>query len=263
MRVYRSKAKNIAYFGYRLISQVFDPIVFLKGLWGYVWYFVDLIKFKMLSPKTKIKLFDLYPQLHDKTSMTRFDAHYFYQQLWLFENVLKNKPKEHVDVGSTYQMSGYLSKIVPTTFIDIRPINAKLENLKVLDASILNLPYEDNSLESVSCLHVIEHIGLGRYGDKVDPNGWKRACKELQRVLAKGGRLYISVPIGKPRVCFNAHRVFSPGDIVNIFDRLELREFGVVDDEGKYSGSVLYGDYKKANYSLGMFCFVENSMLRR
>ena len=255
MKVYRSKAKNVAYFGYRLINQVFDPIVFLKGLWGYIWYFVDLIKFKMLSPKTRIKLFDLYPQLHDKTSMTGFDAHYFYQQVWLFENVLKNKPKEHIDVGSTYQMSGYLSKIVPTTFIDIRPINAKLENLKVLDASILNLPYEDNSLESVSCLHVIEHIGLGRYGDKVDPNGWKKACEELQRVLAKDGKLYISVPIGKPKVCFNAHRVFSVKDILETFNELKLLEFSAVDDSGVFYRFSDPSLFRKANYSLGMFVF--------
>jgi len=257
MRVYRSKAKNIAYFGYRLISQVFDPIVFLKGLWGYVWYFVDLIKFKMLSPKTKIKLFDLYPQLHDKTSMTRFDAHYFYQQLWLFENVLKNKPKEHVDVGSTYQMSGYLSKIVPTTFIDIRPINAKLENLKVLDASILNLPYEDNSLESVSCLRVIEHIGLGRYGDKVDPNGWKKACKELQRVLAKDGKLYISVPIGKSKVCFNAHRVFHPTTMVEEFKGFELEEFCFIDDSGHLINNVVTKVAVNQYYACGLYVFVK------
>jgi len=255
MKVYKSKSKNIAYFGYRMVNQVFDPIIFLKGLWGYVWYFRDLIKFRILSPGTKVKLLDLYPQLHDKTSMTGFDAHYFYQQLRLFENVLKNKPKEHVDVGSTYQMSGYLSKIVPTTFIDIRPINAKLENLKVLDASILDLPYKDNSLESVSCLHVIEHIGLGRYGDKIDPNGWEKACKELQRVLAEGGRLYVSVPIGKSKVCFNAHRVFDVEDVLKAFNELKLLEFSAVDDNGSFMQSSDPQVFRKANYGLGMFVF--------
>jgi len=255
MKVYKSKSKNIAYFGYRMVNQVFDPIIFLKGLWGYVWYFRDLIKFRILSPGTKVKLLDLYPQLHDKTSMTGFDAHYFYQQLWLFENVLKNKPKEHVDVGSTYQMSGYLSKIVPTTFIDIRPINAKLKNLKILDASILDLPYKDNSLESVSCLHVIEHIGLGRYGDKIDPNGWEKACKELQRVLAEGGRLYVSVPIGKSKVCFNAHRVFDVEDVLKAFNELKLLEFSAVDDNGSFMQSSDPQVFRKANYGLGMFVF--------
>ena len=258
MKRFDSKSKNLAYLGYRIISPIFDPIKFYKGITGYVWYLRDLIKFKVKNPKIKIKFKDLNPQLHDKTSKTSLDAHYFYQQLWLFENVLKNKPKEHVDVGSTYQMSGYLSKIVPTTFIDIRPIDAKLENLKVLDASILKLPYPDNSLESISCLHVIEHIGLGRYGDKIDPDGWKKACKELQRVLAKGGRLYLSTPVGKPRICFNAHRIFSPKHIMDTFKHCKLDEFCVVDDSGSFKSCSKMADFVNANYSLGIFIFRKN-----
>lgn len=257
MKKFDSKSKNLAYLGYRIISPVFDPIRFYKGIIGYIWYLRDLVNFKVKNPKIKIKFIDLNPQLQDKTSRSDFDAHYFYQQLWLFENVLKNKPKEHVDIGSTYQMSGYLSKIVPTTFIDIRPIDVKLENLKVLNASILKLPYSDNSLESISCLHVIEHIGLGRYGDEIDPNGWKKACEELQRVLAKGGSLYLTTPIGKPRVCFNAHRVFSSDNIVANLKDLKLDNFDVIDDEGTKYSSANYLKYNSANYCLGMFVFTK------
>lgn len=258
MKKFDSKCKNLAYLGYRFVSPMFDPVKFFKGVVGYIWYLRDFIKFKAKDPKINIKFLDLYPQLHDKSSKTALDAHYFYQQLWLFENVLKNKPREHIDIGSTYQMSGYLSKIVPTTFIDIRPIDAKLENLKVLDASILDLPYADSSLESISCLHVIEHIGLGRYGDEIDPDGWKKACKELQRVLAKGGRLYLSTPIGKPRVCFNAHRVFLPDSIIDNLKNLVVEKFDVVDDAGNSNSLASYSDYAKSNYSLGMFVFTKN-----
>ena len=253
MKRFNSKTKNVLYLGYRIVSPVFDPVKFFKGITGYFWYLRDLIKFKIISPKTRIKLTDLYPMLHDKTAKTSLDAHYFYQQLWLFENVLKDKPAKHVDVGSTYQMSGYLSKIVPTTFIDIRPIDAKLEDLKVLDASILDLPYEDGSVESISCLHVIEHIGLGRYGDEIDPDGWKKACKELQRVLAKNGTLYVSVPIGEPRICFNAHRIFLPKDILGVFEDLKLLNFGVVTDSGKYIAKLSMSDSLDFNYGLGLF----------
>lgn len=257
MKKFDSKSKNLAYLGYRIVSPVFDPVKFFKGITGYVWYLRDLVKFKIKNPKIIIKLIDLYPQLHDKTSKTELDAHYFYQQLWLFENILKNKPKEHVDVGSTYQMSGYLSKIVPTTFIDIRPIDTKLENLKILDASILNLPYPDNSIKSLSCLHVIEHVGLGRYGDEIDPDGWEKACRELQRVLAKGGRLYLSTPIGKQRVCFNAHRVFPDEHIIDIFKDCKLDAFSFVDDSGLLHHSVKMTGFQDSNYSLGMFSFIK------
>ena len=181
----------------------------------------------------------------------------------MFESVLKNKPNKHVDVGSTYQMSGYLSKIVPTTFIDIRPIDADLKNLKVLDASILSLPFEDGSQFSLSSLHVIEHIGLGRYGDPVDPDGWKEACAELQRVLAPLGKLYVSMPIGKARLCFNAHRIVRPLDVLQSFCDLELSGFSAVDDNGAYIQDADINDYSEAVYSLGLFTFSKKVRVQR
>ena len=110
-----------------------------------------------------MKLIDLYPQPQDATQYTPMDAHYFYQQLWCFEHILKQKPKKHLDVGSTYQMSGYISKITHAIFMDIRPIQANLSDLEVVDGSILQPPFEKKSFSSISCLHVIEHIGLGIY----------------------------------------------------------------------------------------------------
>ena len=44
---------------------------------------------------------------------------------------------------------------------------------------------------------MLEHIGLGRYGDPIDPQGTEKAATELQRVLAPGGDLYLSLPIEK------------------------------------------------------------------
>ncbi|MCP2789027.1 DUF268 domain-containing protein, partial [Salmonella enterica subsp. enterica serovar Typhimurium] len=87
----------------------------------------------------------------------------------------------------------------------------------------LGLP--DASLPSLSCLHVVEHVGLGRYGDPLDIAGSERALAELQRVLAPEGRLYLSVPVGRERICYNAHRVFSPRSIVDALSGLALREF--------------------------------------
>ncbi len=254
MRVFKSKTKNILYLGYRIVSPVFDPIKFAKGIYGYFGYIPDLIKFQRLSKK-RMSVIDLFPILYDNTVNTPLDSHYFHQQLWLFENVQNNKPEEHVDVGSTYQMSGYLSKITRTTFVDIRPIDVNLRNLKVIKGDITKLPFSDRSISSLSCLHVLEHIGLGRYGDTLDPEGWKKGCKELERVLSKEGKLYVSVPIGKPKVCFNAHRVYSSEDIINAFDNLVLDSFSLVDDQGNFIDKVSYKDYGNLDYGCGMFTF--------
>jgi len=177
--------------------------------------------------------------------------------LWVFENVLKNKPSEHVDIASTYQMSGYLSKIVRTTFIDIRPIKTTLKNLTVISGNILDLEYKSNSVESLSCLHVVEHIGLGRYGDPIDPEGARKACQELERILAKDGYLYFSTPIGRERICFNAHRVTPPEIILEYFKKLKLVSFSVVDDNGIFKENEDYKKYSKSDYGCGMFVFTK------
>lgn len=182
MKVFKSKPKNLSYFLYRLISPIFDPIKFLQGIYGYFGYIRDLIMYKRKDPRAVISFSNLFPILNEKTKFTPFDAHYFYHQLWAFEHILKKKPKEHVDVGSSYQLIGFLSEITKVAFIDIRPMQISLKNLYPKKGSVLSLPYKDNSIDSLSCLHVAEHIGLGRYGDPVDPEGTEKACKELSRV---------------------------------------------------------------------------------
>lgn len=257
MRKLDSGLADFLYFLYRVVVPIFNPIKFMRGLYGYLWFTRDLVNFKRKSRGTKLFSLNLYPVLQDKVDFTPFDAHYFYQQLWVFEKVLEDRPKVHMDVGSTYEMSGYISKITKSIFVDLRPIKADLENLEVVEGDILNLPFEDDSIPSLSCLHVVEHVGLGRYGDPIDPLGSAKACGELMRVLARGGKLYFSVPIGKSRVCFNAHRVFDPQTILDYFQGLALVEFSVVDDVGKFHADVSPLDYQMLSYGCGMFLFAK------
>lgn len=247
--------KKLALLIYRLTSPLIDPIQFYS--W-FIWYFRfwrDFFKTRKNKKWRSMNLIDLYPQPQDVVKNTPFDAHYFYQQLWCFENILKNKPEKHLDVWSTYQMSGYISKITKTVFMDIRPIEANLKNLEVVDWSILNPPFENNSFNSISCLHVIEHIGLWRYGDHLDINWSEKACYELTKLLQKWWFLYVSVPIGRERICFNAHRVFNPKTIVEYFKDLELLEFFVVDDNKDFIQNTDYKNYNKLEYWCGMFMF--------
>jgi len=257
MKIYNSPTKNYLYLAYRLISPVFDPIKSIRGIVGYGWFIRDAIKYKGMDRNAKLLNKNVFPILDEKVSLTPFDAHYYYQQLWVFEHVLKRRPKQHVDIASTYEMSGYLSKIVKTTFIDYRPIEAQLKNLTIMQGDILNLAFKDNSVESLSCLHTVEHIGLGRYGDPIDPQGTKKACEELSRVLAKNGFLYFSTPIGKERLCFNAHRIHSPTTIIKYFKNLKLISFSVVDDLGRFHENVDFQKYSQADYSCGMFLFTK------
>jgi SAM-dependent methyltransferase len=109
------------------------------------------------------------------------------------------------------------------------------------------------SVASLSCLHTIEHVGLGRYGDAIDPDGWSKALRELVRVLQAGGRLYLSVPIGAERLVFNAHRYFSPRTILDALPELRLQRFDAVDDAGDLRVDAPLDGFDAARDSCGIF----------
>src|SRR5205823_1724620 len=160
--------------------------------------------------------------------------HYTYQDAWAAREIFRRQPARHVDIGSRISFVAGLAAFVPVTFIDLRPLEVEIPGLESRRGSILALPYDDESLESVSTLHVAEHIGLGRYGDPLDPGGIEKAAAELQRVLAPGGFLYFSVPVGRAHTAFNAHRVLDPEAVVQLFPSLCLDGFAGVDDDGAF-----------------------------
>jgi predicted SAM-dependent methyltransferase len=155
---------------------------------------------------------------------------------------------------------GFLSAITAVTFVDIRPLDVDIERLTPIAGSIVNMPFDDRSLRSLSCLHVAEHIGLGRYGDPLDPEGTRNAATELQRVLAPGGQLLFSLPVGRPRTCFNAHRIHGPREVVQMFPELEIVEFAGVDDDDRFRRHRELDELADQRYACGMFHFVRPSV---
>ena len=240
------------------MKPLFDPIQFGLGVPRYFAFLKDLTAYRRFGYAEQIKLADTYPCIHDKTLTTSFDAHYFYQDIWAFKKIQQSKTQNHVDVGSRVDFIGFLTAVCQVTFIDIRPLKAKLDNLNSRKGNILAMPYENNSVQSLSCLHVAEHIGLGRYGDPLDPLGTAKACKELSRILAVGGNLYFSVPVGVSKLCFNAHRIHSQAQILQYFNTLELAEFSGIDDNGDFRKNIDPSALESSSYACGLFHFTKN-----
>jgi len=257
MKKLDSSSRDFGYFMYRSINPIFDPIKFLYSIPRYSRYIYDLIRYTTMNGAEPLRLQDLYPQIHERTPQTYFDHHYFYQDTWAGKKIYSSRTKHHYDIGSLVSLIGYLSTFTKVTFIDIRPPNIKIKNLDSLKGDLLHLPFGDNSISSLSCLHVAEHVGLGRYGDRLDPYGTKKACKELSRVLARHGRLYFSLPVGRPRVYFNAHRVHSFTQILEYFKDLELLELSCVDDEGNLREHIDRHILKNEHYACGLFIFTK------
>jgi hypothetical protein len=257
MRKFDSQLKNTAYLAYRWCKPFLDPIEFLTAFPRYLFFFRDWFRYARMEGAEKIRLSETYPLLHEKTATTSFDSHYFYQDTWAFRKIMKSGAPVHVDVGSRIDFVGFLSAITKVTFIDIRPLTARLENLTSKKGSILSLPYEDNSVQSLSCLHVAEHIGLGRYGDPLDPQGTKKGCRELARVLARDGNLYFALPVGKPRLCFNGHRIHAPGQILDYFRDLKPVELSGITDDGEFIENIDITVLANANFGCGLFHFTK------
>lgn len=163
------------------------------------------------------------PCIYDKTVSTPLDPTYFYQDTWCVKKIFENKPLRHYDIGSQAEMVGIVSQFTSTIMVDIRPVELKLPGLSFVKGNILDLPFEDNALGSISSICVIEHIGLGRYGDALDPFGSEKAIRELIRVLAPKGNLYISLPVDiENTIYFNAHRAFTREYVLELFQSIKL-----------------------------------------
>lgn len=163
----------------------------------------------------------LYPCLDDNQS-NQTVGFYFYQDCWAARQVFRERPAYFVDVGSTVLLAGILSQFVPCISVDIRPIDAKLECFSSKAGSVLQLPFEDDEVPCVTTMCVLEHIGLGRYGDPLDPLGTMKAVQEIARVLKPGGIVVYSVPVGQAMTEFNANRRYTLEQAAGFFAGWEM-----------------------------------------
>lgn len=216
-------------------------------------FFTDLKKYQSMKENKKfiLHLENLKPCILDKTNTTPVDPVYFYQDSWCARKIFENRPAHHYDIGSSAEMNGIISQFTPTTMVDIRPINLSMDGFSFKTGNILHLPFKDNELDSVSSICVIEHIGLGRYGDELDSFGSEKAIDELKRILASNGDLYVSVPVDDAnKIYFNAHRAFTREYVLELFKPLKL-----IEEKYIYARS-LYDVYDpKQGFGTGMFHF--------
>lgn len=196
-------------------------------------YYADIRAFK----KAGGNITHYYPMLRERTNQAgTATGHYFHQDLLVASLIHDANPQRHIDVGSS--IDGFVAHVASfrvIEVIDIRPLkDTGHERIKFMQADLMSPDSKlDQVTDSLSCLHAIEHFGLGRYGDPLDPNGHLKGFNNLHRMLKPGGTLYISFPIGANSVYFNAHRVFQPSEILKWSDGLfQLKRFDYVDDNG-------------------------------
>ncbi len=187
---------------------------------------------------------------------------YFHQDLEVARRIFRRSPTVHVDVGS--RVDGFVAHVATfrqITVLDIRvPPKQTIENITFKQCDLTqNDPDLLSMCDSLSCLHALEHFGLGRYGDPIDVNGHQKGLESLGRLVSARGMLYLSVPVGRQRIEFNAHRIFSPSTIIGLAKPwFRLNRFDFVDDNGDYVPVGEHNDEVERrvtalNYGCGIF----------
>lgn len=240
----------------------FDVGVFLRTLSDLPRFVSTLRAYRRMagSAEFPIRARNLRPMLADRMANAGVGSgHYFHQDLWAARKVFNRRPVRHVDIGS--RIDGFVAHLLvfmPVEVIDIRPLTSGTVGLTFVQGDVMSrVGLSDSAVDSMSCLHALEHFGLGRYGDPVDPVAWRGALAAMERALRPGGRFYLSVPIGVERVEFNAHRVFAPRTILGAVPLLSLVTFSAVDDNGELHEDVGVDEFASARFACGLFEFTK------
>ena len=230
---------------------------------GFLRFRREFVRFRKLTrhhgTDLPLKWADRLPCLTERGDHTSFDRHYVYHTAWAARIIARLAPIKHVDISSSLYFCGIVSAFVPVVFYDYRRVSLVLAGLEVNLGDLLALPFGDREISSLSCMHVVEHIGLGRYGESLDANADRKAMAELSRVIAPGGSLLFVVPVGRPRIVFNAHRVYSYRQVLDGFPELQLQAFSLIPDDSSGLGLIEdpTEDYvNEQEYGCGCFWFV-------
>ena len=199
-----------------------DPRIMLRSLRGLPRYLRDFLRFRA-SYTGRLEFLPCLNDWYEEGGATKNE--YFWQDLLVARQIFEARPGRHVDIGS--RVDGFVAHVASFREIevfDVRPISTQIPGVTFKQADLMQpVAGMADYCDSLSCLHALEHFGLGRYGDPIDPRGYERGFVNMAALLKKDGVFYLSVPIGIDRVEFNAHRVFDPRSIVKLATQHSLR----------------------------------------
>jgi hypothetical protein len=242
-----------------LLSFGFNIKIFILAVCNYPRYITELYKFKRMGGIVN----NNHKSLTDYKEQAGISkGHYFHQDLLVAKYIYKNKPDKHIDIGS--RIDGFVAHVATfrsIEIIDIRPLKkSEHKNIKFIKKDLMfHKSIDEKITDSISCLHAIEHFGLGRYGDKLDPNGHIKGFNNIIKMLKKNGKLYISFPVGKRNeIHFNYERIFHPKDIFNWYDNkndLVLERFDLINDDGDLYENININKQLNVIYGCGIYTF--------
>lgn len=84
--------------------------------------------------------------------------------------------------------------------------------------------------DTVVAISSLDHDGLGRYGDPLNPDGDLESMSKIARMVKPGGYMFVTVPVGSDMIVFNLLRRYGPIRLPRLLDA--AADFTVVDRLG-------------------------------
>lgn len=216
-----------------------DPRKAFTNFKGLFWYIKDISIFRKQYATTnqefKVRYIPIMTDKYDTSGKAW--GQYFYQDLYVANRIFVDKPVRHIDIGS--RVDGFVAHVAAYRKIevfDIRPMAGKVKNIEFVQADLMQFdPSLAECTDSLSCLHTIEHFGLGRYNDPIDVDGHLKGLDTMYKLLKPGGRFYFSTQIGPLRIDFNSHRIFSIQYLLDYFgDKYDIERFAYINDADEF-----------------------------
>ena len=242
--------KSILKLIYRITKYIgLDLKILFSFISNFPNYILDMIKFRKHQ-----KIHSIFPILTEK-NFTQFDKHLFQLDLITAQEIFKNKPLNHLDIGSRVDgLVAHVASFRKIDVLDIREFNiSHKSNINIITNDLLEIDTSKINYESISSVGCIAHIGLGRYGDKIDVHGDKKALKIISKILNDEGILYLAVPTGKEKVVFNSHRQYNYKKFKNMLNRenLDVLRSILINEKAEISD-----EYTKENNEIAYTLFI-------
>jgi len=165
--------------------------------------------------------------VESKEYFTHYDAFakYAFEEVWKF-NKTSDKTPRIFDVGSTKAFLSILSVFCEVEALNLNDPLDYHTSVKYTKGDISEynprLNPKAGSYDFITSFASFHLLGLGRYGDKINPAAQSKFVELCDTLLAPGGKVIFSFSFGKDQLLFNNGWVFSLETIKNFFSNFKI-----------------------------------------
>ncbi len=132
-----------------------------------------------------------------------------------------------LDIGSYLDFVSGMSCNMEVSMLDSRRVPLRLSGINHIVGDATDIPENDEMFDLVTSLSVMEHVGTGAFGDKLDVDADDKMISEVHRVLRPNSDFVMTTQVAKEaQFIVNCHRLYTEK---MLHDKLTNAGFSIVD----------------------------------